>query len=242
VNPLLDALAEGCARWNLTLTGEQMDALDRYYRLLVEANARMNLTTVTDPAAAARRHFLDALCPPALAVLPPGAAAIDVGSGAGIPGLPLAIARPDIRVTLTDARRKKTDFMSAVISELRLPNAAALWGRAEDMGREAAHRERYDCAMARGVAQLPTLCEYLLPFARTGGRMLAWKGPDAWEELKASRPAIAALGGGNPELRPYAISREFCSFSLIVCEKIRPTPPAYPRPSGKPVKNPLGLR
>lgn len=242
MNPLLDALAEGCARWGLTLTGEQMDALYRYYGLLARANARMNLTAVTDPESAARRHFLDALCPPALAAIPPGAAVVDVGSGAGIPGLPLAVARPDIRVTLTDARKKKTDFISAVIAALRLPNAAALWGRAEDMGRNAAHRERYDCALARGVAPLPVLCEYLLPFVRTGGRMLAWKGSAAGEELAAARPAIAALGGGESALRPYAISREFCSFSLIVCEKIRPTPPAYPRSSGKPAKYPLGSR
>lgn len=239
MNPLIETLMEGSAHWEHPLTGGQLDALNRYYEMLVQANTFMNLTAVTQPREAALRHFLDSLCPPALAVLPPGASVIDVGSGAGLPGLPLAIVRPDLTVTLAEARGKKADFIASVIDALGLPRAKAVWGRAEELGRDPAHRERYDAALARAVAPLPTLCEYLLPFVRVGGVMLAWKGAAAADEARAAEPAFRLLGGGSPSLFSYAISHEFCHLSLIVCDKSRHTPTQYPRQSGKPSKDPL---
>lgn len=241
MNPLEDVLRAGLMRWELTLTGTQIDALVGYSALLLDANTRMNLTAVTEPADFARRHLLDSLCPPALRSIPEGASVIDVGTGAGLPGVPLAIARPDLRVTLVDARRKKAEFVEKAIAALRITNAAALWGRAEDLARDPRHREAYDVALARALAALPVLSEYLLPFVRTGGAMLAWKGAAAEEELDAARDAISALGGGSPAALPYAISDEFCRLRIIVIDKIRPSPPQYPRPAGKIAKKPLSL-
>ena len=196
MNPLEDVLRAGLMRWELTLTGTQIDALVGYSALLLDANTRMNLTAVTEPADFARRHLLDSLCPPALRSIPEGASVIDVGTGAGLPGFP-AIARP----TCGDAggaRRKKAEFVEYAMGALRITNAAALWGRAEDLARDPRHREAYDVALARALAALPVLSEYLLPFVRTGGAMLAWKGAAAEEELDAARDAIGALGGGSP--------------------------------------------
>ncbi|NLG36812.1 MAG: 16S rRNA (guanine(527)-N(7))-methyltransferase RsmG [Clostridiales bacterium] len=241
MNPLEDLLRAGLRRWELTLTDAQIDALVGYSAHLLDANARMNLTAVTDPSDFARRHLLDSLCPPALRSIPEGAAIIDVGTGAGFPGIPLAIARPDLRVTLVDARRKKIEFVGEAIAALRITNAEALWGRAEDLAHDPCHRETYDAALARALAALPVLSEYLLPFVRAGGAMLAWKGAAAEVELEAARSAISVLGGGCASALPYAISDEFCRLRIIVIDKIRETPPQYPRPAGKIAKKPLPL-
>lgn len=222
------------------LSQAQIEGLERYCGLLLAENAAMNLTAVTDPGEVAVRHFLDSLCPPALALLPRGARLIDVGSGGGLPGIPLAIARPDLSVTLLEARRKKTDFLLRTAELLGLENVSVVWGRAEDTGRDPAHREQYDVATARAVAALPVLCELLLPFVAVGGMAFAWKGPAAREEMEAAGPALDCLGGAHPRLLPYAISHEFCHMHLFVCDKVRPTPPSYPRKAGKPAKFPLG--
>lgn len=239
MNPLEDVLRAGLRRWELALTDAQIHALVSYSAILLDANTRMNLTAVTDPEDFARRHLLDSLCPPALESIPEGASVIDVGTGAGLPGIPLAIARPDLHITLVDARRKKVAFIGEAIEALHLTNAAALWGRAEDLAHDPHHRETYDAALARALATLPVLSEYLLPFVWVGGAMLAWKGAASKEELKAARGAIGTLGGGSAEAHPYAISDEFCRLCLIVIDKIRETPPQYPRPAGKTAKNPL---
>lgn len=242
MSTLIDRLLEGCAQWNQSLTQDQLAAFEGYYHLLITANEHMNLTAITEPLEVAQRHFLDALCPPAMEALMSGASVIDVGSGAGLPGLPLAIARPDLTLTLADARKKRVDFMVSTAEALGLQNVSVVWGRAEELARDAAHRETYDAALARAVAPLPVLCEYLLPFVRVGGRMLAWKGAAAEDELEGAEQAVKTLGGGNSSLHPYAISHEFCSLTLFTCDKIRHTPSIYPRSPGKPAKNPIGQR
>lgn len=217
--------------------------LARYHRLLCEWNARMNLTGDTDFAVALYRHYLDSLAPLRLeGLFAHGARVIDVGSGAGFPGLPLAIARPDLRVTLLDALQKRISFLSAVVEELGLPHVRLLHVRAEDGARNPEHRERYDLAVARAVAPLPVLCELMLPFVAVGGRMLCYKGPAAQDELEAGGRAARMLGGGALEVLPADVpGQPDWRHIIVACRKKEKTVRQYPRKAGTPGRAPLGM-
>ena len=214
------------------------ERLMAYHRLLLEWNARMDLTNVPEEEMALR-HYADSLLPLARKEwFPDGARLIDVGTGAGFPGMPLAIARPDLKVTLLDSQRKRCDFLSAVCDELKLPNVTVLHARAED-GARGALREQMDVAVARAVAPLNVLAEYLLPYVRVGGRMLCWKGPAVREEMAAGERACKMLGGQAEGLYRLPIEgREHYVHSAI---KISATARRYPRKSGTPSKDPLGI-
>lgn len=219
------------------LTAVKQEQFARYLAMLMEWNGRMNLTAVREPAAIESRHFLDSLtCAPLMGDLD-GARLIDVGTGAGFPGLPLKILYPDMQLTLVESVGKKTHFLTAVVAELALTNVTILPERAETLGQQRAHREQYDWAVARAVAALPTLAEYLLPFCKIGGHMLAQKGRKAVEETAVSHHALTLLGGGAPALHPVTISND--GTTIIVIEKIKRTPAAYPRHIGTPAKTPL---
>ncbi len=216
--------------------------LARYHALLCEWNQRMNLTGDTAIETALARLYLDSLAPLSVrGLLPMGAALIDVGSGAGFPGLPLAIARPDLQVLLLDSLGKRVRFLREVIDALALPNARALHARAEDAGRDPALREGFDIALARAVAPTPVLLELLLPFARVGGAALCYKGPSAAEELAAGGRAAALLGGGPPEAIPVTVpGQPEWRHCVLRFEKRRATPLCYPRKAGVPEREPLG--
>jgi 16S rRNA (guanine527-N7)-methyltransferase len=216
--------------------------LATYQELLSEWNERVNLTADANIEAALDRHYLDSLAPLALpGLFPPGARVIDVGSGAGFPGLPLAIARPDLNVLLMDSLAKRVAFLDAVIEVLQLPNVRTLHARAEDAGRDPALRGRFDVAVARAVAAAPVLMELLLPFARTGGNAICYKGPSAGEELAAGSRAAALLGGGRLENLPVSVpAQPDWRHCVLVSRKLRDTPKAYPRKAGTPAKTPLG--
>lgn len=221
------------------LTEEQVARLARYAALLVEGNERMNLTAITDPVGMARKHFADSLT--LLPLLPEGPfSLIDVGTGAGFPGIPLAILRPDCRLTLLDSLNKRLGFLKAVCGELNI-SARRVHARAEEGGRQAALREKFDVATARAVASLPALCEYCLPFVKPGGVFLAMKGPEGETEMAAAGKAVFLLGGRLRELRPVEIGggEEPLHRRLIIIEKIAPTPALYPRISAKIKKQPL---
>ena len=226
------------AQAGVALTQPALAGLRVYRDMLLEWNRHMDLTSVAEGDVAAR-HFLDSLLPlsrPGL--LPDGARVIDVGTGAGFPGMPLAIARPDLKVTLLDSQRKRCDFLSAVCDELKLPNVTVLHARAED-GARGALREQMDVAVARAVAPLNVLAEYLLPYVRVGGRMLCWKGPAVREEMAAGERACKMLGGQAEGLYRLPIEgREQYVHSAI---KISATARRYPRKSGTPSKDPLGI-
>ena len=233
-----EIVASGAERWGISLPEGALEDFECYGRMLCEANQTMNLTTVDDPEGIARRHFLDSLRPLALGWLPEGASLVDVGTGAGFPGLPLAIARRDLSVTLADSLNKRTEFLKSVVEALKLSDRVkVIWIRAEDMGRDAQHRERYDFACARALAALPTLAEYLLPLVKVDGAMLAWKGPGLGQELEAGQRALDILGGGARQVDSYALGDQQMQLARI--RKSRPTPPAYPRRAGKPGKQPL---
>ncbi|HSK69320.1 MAG TPA: 16S rRNA (guanine(527)-N(7))-methyltransferase RsmG [Candidatus Limnocylindria bacterium] len=216
-----------------TLARERLGA---FHAFLLEENAKMDLTNVPEEEMTLR-HYADSLLPIRHGLVGGHMRFIDVGSGAGFPGLVLAIALPRAQAALLDARRKRCDFLSNAAERLGLENVRVLWGRAEDMARPP-HREAYDLALARAVAPLNVLCELLLPFVRVGGRALCWKGPALEAETRAGRKASQMLGGrlgkavslGIPEREHY----------VQVVDKTAPTPDKYPRKAGLPEKAPLG--
>ena len=226
----------------VTLNDKQCEQLDRYAELLVEWNEKMNLTGITDPYGIVIRHFVDSLT--LCAFVPAGATLIDVGTGAGFPAIPVAVARPDVKVTLLDSLKKRLNFLDAVCEELKL-NAVTVHARAEDGGHNAALREQFDVATARAVASMPVLCEYCLPFVKAGGKFVALKGPDAEHELADARVAAGHLGGKLTDTvsvpipaRPKEGEEVFSRF-LIVVEKQNPTPKRFPRPAAKIAKAPF---
>ena len=223
----------------IPMTGEQAGQFDIYHNMLVEANVRMNLTRVPDDTAeAVDRNYLDCIAPLA-GGFPAVAAAVDVGSGAGFPGVPLAIMLPDTRFTLIDALARRVEFLREVIDRLGL-NAGALHLRAEDAARQGVLREGFDLAVARAVAPMNVLCEYLLPLVRVGGRMLALKGPGLDGELEQARSALALLGGAIEGTQPLAIPGRDWDHRAAWIAKIAPTPDRYPRRAGMAEKRPLG--
>ena len=240
-NPPVELLAAGArSLLNLELTPHQLAAFQVYADELVRWNQEFNLTGITDPAGIQIKHFLDSLS--ILSVLPPGsgpASVIDVGTGAGFPGLPLKIVRPELALTLVEATGKKVAFCEAMVDRLGLPDVTVLKARAEDLGQDPAHRERYDWVLARAVAELPVLAEYLLPLARLGGHALAQKGEGAPAETQAAAGALRKLGGELEQIVPVELPGLDDKRYLVVLKKIAPTPAAYPRRAGMPSKKPL---
>lgn len=221
----------GCAR-----------RLSLYHALLNEWNTRMNLTGDTALETALSRLYMDSLAPLAVAGLfAEGARVLDVGSGAGFPGLPLAIARPDLQVMLLDSLRKRVAFLDQVIAVLGLTNVCTVHARAEDAARNPSCREQFDIVAARAVAAVPVLLELLLPFARVGGKAVCYKGPSAEEEIAAGTRAARILGGGAVDTFPVAVpGQPDWQHCVLVCPKERPTARVYPRKAGTPAREPLG--
>ena len=220
------------------MTERQAEQFEAYHDMLVAANARMNLTRVPeDPREAVDRNYLDCIAPLA-GGFPEAQTAADVGSGAGFPGIPLAIMLPDTRFTLIDALSKRVEFLRAVIARLGL-NAEALHLRAEDAARQGALRERFDLTTARAVAPMNALCEFMLPLTRVGGRMLALKGPGLEAELAGAENALALLGGEIERIQPLAIPGRDWNHRAAWIAKIAPTPDKYPRRAGMADKKPL---
>jgi 16S rRNA (guanine527-N7)-methyltransferase len=215
------------------------DAAQHYVELLLAANARVNLTRIVEPAEVARLHLLDALSAlPVLDALSPQRA-LDLGSGGGVPGIVLALVRPDVSWTLVDSVGKKADAMRGFVEALDLRNVTVTADRAETLGHDAAYRERFDLVAARACAALPVLAEYALPLIRLGGVLVAWKGAVPADELRAGHVAAAQLGGGEPEMRPAGIAA-LGDHCFVIVTKRRPTPDRFPRRPGEPARRPLG--
>ena len=238
-----DLLARCAAPYEVEITDTLYQRLDTYARLLVEWNEKMNLTAITDPIGVAVKHFADSLT--AAPLLPEGKfSLIDVGTGAGFPGVPLALLRDDCRLTLLDSLNKRLTFLGAVCREVGL-NANLVHARAEEGGRKPELREKFDVATARAVAALPTLCEYCLPFVKVGGRFIALKGPDGDREQEAAARAVAILGGKFVGAKTLTLPEtpeegvEPMARRLVEIAKVKPTPKAYPRQSAKIAKQPL---
>lgn len=236
---MIDRLIARAAQMGIALTEAQAHKFEIYHNMLIEANARFNLTRVPeDMDEAIDRNYLDCISPLAKG-LPEGCASIiDVGSGAGFPGIPLAICLPEVRIVLMDALGKRVDFLRSVIEALEL-NAEAIHLRAEDGARKAELRESFDIATARAVAPLNLLSEYLLPFVKVGGYMMALKGPTLGEELQQAENALNLLGGQFEREDSIAIPERDWDHRVAWIRKIAPTLEKYPRRAGKPEKKPL---
>jgi 16S rRNA (guanine527-N7)-methyltransferase len=215
------------------------DAGEAYVALLLEANARLNLTRIKEPLDMARLHLLDALSAlPLLDGLAPSRA-LDLGSGGGVPGIVLALARPYVAWTLVDSVGRKADAMRGFVDALGLANVAIVAERAEILGRDPDHRERYDLVTARACAALPVLAELALPLVRVGGALLGWKGSIPDDELRAGRVAAAELGGAEPVVEPTGVDA-LGDHRFVLVRKVGPTPVRYPRRPGEPGRRPLG--
>jgi 16S rRNA (guanine527-N7)-methyltransferase len=227
------------AMLGIRLTKDQVEALTIYERELLDWNTRFNLTAIDDPQKVRVKHFLDSLT--CLCVLreAPFESLIDVGTGAGFPGLPLKIIYPQLRLTLVESVGKKANFCRHMVVALGLENVNVIQERAEAVGQMPEHREQYDWAVARAVAILPVLAEYLLPLVRIGGGMLAMKGEQAPAEAHAAEHAARVLGGHLRRLVPIHLPGVAEERYLVVLDKVAATPQAYPRRVGLPAKKPL---
>lgn len=217
----------------ITDNPERAAAFNRYAEMLRERNEKINLTAITEPEEVKVKHFLDSCS--AAELLPGGASVLDIGSGAGFPGLPLKIVRPDLTVTLLDSVNKKVAFVSDVVAELKLSGVTAVHARIEDFP----HKGEYDAVVSRAVAELSTLAEYALPFVKIGGAFIAYKSEKAESEAEAAASVITLLGGRIREIREAFVAAGL-TRKLIIIDKIAPTPPKYPRGKNLPRLKPLG--
>lgn len=230
-------LKNQAARMGISMSDAQTDAFAVYHEMLTAANREMNLTRVADDVfEASDRNYLDSLN--TLSYLEGAKTLIDVGSGAGFPGLPIAIMRPGIRVVLLDSLAKRVDFLNTVISRLSL-NAVAVHARCEEAAKKPEYRDTFDVACARAVASMNVLSEWLLPFVKPGGKMVALKGPGAAEETQQAQAAIDALCARTCGIFPADIPGRDWQHTIIVAEKCAPTPARFPRKPGIAEKRPL---
>jgi 16S rRNA (guanine527-N7)-methyltransferase len=233
-------LGSGASQFKLSLSENQFSAFERYLQELIAWNQRVNLTGIVQPEEIVTKHFLDSLSVYlALQDLPPTISLIDVGSGAGFPGVPLKIALPTLRLTLLEATAKKTAFLQHMVNVLGLSGVTVVTARAEEAGRQPSHREHYDVAVARAVAPLPILAEYMLPLVKVGGRAIVQKGQDPAAELKQSANALGILGGKVGQILPVAVPGLAAARHLIIIQKHKPTPIQYPRRPGLPARKPI---
>ncbi len=231
------------------LSEEQEGQLLSYYDLLVEANEHMNLTAITEFAEVIDKHFIDSFTLQKVfsfmdhfSSANDGLTMIDVGTGAGIPGIPLKIMYPNWNVILADSLQKRTNFLQQTTDALQLTGVTAVHGRAEDLGRQAGYRDHYDLCVARAVSRMSVLAELCLPFVRVGGYFVAFKGADIQQELEEAKTAIFLLGGKIRHIETFTLTGndgEEYGRSLVVIEKMQATPKKYPRKAGTPAKDPL---
>ena len=234
----MELLKTSAGKMGIELSQSQLEKFDLYKKLLLEWNEKMNLTAITDDEGIAIKHFADSI-----SVLPlienKNASLIDVGTGAGFPGLPLKIAHDGFKVTLLDSLNKRINFLEEVKKELGIINLECIHSRAEDGGRNADLREKFDYCVSRAVARLSVLSEYCMPFVAVGGYFISLKGPDAAEELAEAQKAISVLGGKVEKVVEITISESDLKHCAVVIKKIKSTPKAYPRKAGTAAKKPI---
>jgi 16S rRNA (guanine527-N7)-methyltransferase len=232
-------IQEAAALFNVHLTGRQAAAFTTYEKELIEWNSKFNLTAIRDSESIRTKHFLDSIsCVLAWKLNPPNNL-IDIGTGAGFPGIPLKILYPNLKLTLAESVGKKTTFCQHLVRVLGLENVTVIQARAEELGQNAEHREKYDWAVARAVANLNVLSEYLIPLVRVRGTMLAQKGESGPAEAQSAEGAMKILGGKLRQLIPVHLPGIAEDRYLILIDKVVATPPKYPRKPGVPAKQPL---
>ena len=234
-----EILAARADEAGIPLTAEQIGQFSVYHEMLLDWNTRMNLTALTAPEDVAVKHIIDSLTAYDAARFDGARTLIDVGTGAGLPGIPLAVYAPQLTVTLLDSLNKRVRFLTEVTAAMGLQNVRCIHARAEEAARTAEHRAAYDIVVSRAVARLPVLLEYTLPFVRVGGTLLALKGRAYAEEQKEARRAAEVLGGGRISARPVHLPGLDDVRAILTVTKERQTPAAYPRGGGAPTRRPL---
>lgn len=232
-------LQRAASEYGIELSDQKMEQFNRYFELLVEWNEKINLTAITEPKEVAIKHMIDSITAYDEALFQEGTTVIDVGTGAGFPGLPLKIFCPEIKLTLMDSLNKRIKFLENVVEELGLTGVECVHARAEEGARNKKYRESFDIAVSRAVARLPILCEYCLPFVKKGGHFIALKGMQFHEEAEEAAKAIKVMGGSRTEIRPVKLPEIDDKRAVITITKNMPTPKGYPRKAGTPTKNPI---
>jgi 16S rRNA (guanine527-N7)-methyltransferase len=221
----------------IALNEEQVNQFYRYMELLLEWNEKINLTAITKPEEIILKHFIDSIT--IAEKVPKNSKLIDVGTGAGFPGIPLKIIREDIEVTLLDSLNKRINFLNEVIDQLNLKNIKTFHSRAEEFGKNNQYREKFDCATSRAVANLSTLSEYLIPLVKIGGCCICMKGSEVEEEIVQSKKAVSILGGKIEKIEKFQLPKSDMNRNIIVIHKVKQTPQKYPRKAGMPAKEPI---
>jgi len=221
------------------ISDEKCSLFEKYYEMLIDWNEKINLTAITEEDEVAKKHFLDSLNANVSGIIEDGFSVIDVGTGAGFPGIPLKIDNPSIKLTLLDSLAKRVNFLNEVTSSLGLKDVTALHARAEDMGVDKKYREKFDICVSRAVANLATLSELCLPFVKKGGYFVSLKGPKAPEEVEEAKKAIKLLGGEFIKIENYDVSDTDLNHNIVLIKKVSQTPTKYPRKAPKPSKEPL---
>ena len=231
-------LVNTLSSWNFSLSDKQYEQLDLFYELLVEKNKVMNLTAITEFDDVLVKHFADSLS--ICTVLPTDVKTVcDLGTGAGFPGIPMAIAYPNLQFTLIDSLNKRIKFLQEVVDALGLTNVTLVHARAEEAGRNKLYREKFDLVVSRAVANIATLSEYCLPLVNVGGYFISFKSGDVKEEIEASGSAVKKLGGNLTKPVYFSLPDTDISRSFLIIKKEKNTPKAYPRKAGTPSKEPL---
>lgn len=237
MNYNLDKFTSGLEKLNISLSDEQVQQFLTYYEFLVETNKVMNLTAITEFDEVIEKHFLDSLSLCRVYDLERDVYVLDMGTGAGFPGIPLKIAFPDINLVLADSLNKRIKFLQEVIAKLGLQKVEAIHARAEEMGRNKQYREQFDLCVSRAVANLSALSEYCIPFVKEGGQFISYKSGEIEEEVNAAKKAITTLGGKVKDVYKFDLYEQKRSFVII--DKQKKTPKTYPRKAGTPTKAPL---
>jgi 16S rRNA (guanine527-N7)-methyltransferase len=235
----VNVLVEGARIYGIELSDVQVNQFMRYKDLLKEWNEKINLTAITDDEGIIKKHFIDSISILNSGVIKDGIRVIDVGTGAGFPGIPIKIIMPTVKVVLLDSLNKRINFLNTVISELGLQGIETVHGRAEDFAKKENFRESFDIATARAVANLAVLSEYCIPYVKVGGHFVAMKGPAAQDELSESKNAIGTLGGKFLKIVETKIPEEELKHTLVIVEKISKTLDKYPRKAGQIEKKPI---
>lgn len=239
----LNVFYDGLNKLNISIGDRQIEQFISFYDILIERNKVMNLTAITEPVEVIEKHFLDSLSLVRAVDLSEEMKVIDVGTGAGFPGIPLLISYPQLHITLLDSLNKRIGFINDVIKLLDLKNIETIHGRSEELGKNIKYREQYDLCISRAVANLSVLSEYCIPFVKNGGKFISYKSGNFTEEVKNAANSVEKLGGKLGEIVDFSMKdstkgEEF-GRSLVIINKVRETPKKYPRKAGIPAKEPL---
>lgn len=233
----LDQFKKGLSDLNINLTEKQIEQFLKYYEILVETNKVMNLTAITEFDEVIEKHFLDSLSLVRVFDLNRNVKILDLGTGAGFPGIPLKITFPEIDIVLADSLNKRVKFLNEVVETLQLKQVETVHGRAEELAKNKKYREQFDLCTSRAVANLSSLSEYCIPFVKEGGKFISYKSGEIEEEVDQAKRAIHVLGGKLDRVYKFDLHEQKRSFVII--EKVKKTPAVYPRKAGTPTKEPL---